>query len=404
MTKQYKSICDRITQRIIDFLDEGIIPWQKPWVGGSANAPRSVSTKKVYRGTNLAILGCSGFKSPWWLTFGQARKLGGAVRKGQKAYPVHYWKFPKLQDCPLCGGDDHEAVASCPKCDDNGKYIGKFAQLFSFNVFNASQCDGLPEKYYEIIEDSKRLNDFSPIEKADEIVNNYAKVYHDDKLAERGEYLHDNPPTVFHDQQDRNYYSPLADEVHLTTPEQFISNEEYYSVCFHELVHSTGHKDRLEREGVTGLNFFGSHEYSKEELVAEIGSTYLCGIAGIDRDTVIKNSAGYIQSWKKKLEDNTDWIVWAGTRASKACDHILGTEYGKETKKKVEKIVETVKVEEKNVSVGDYVWFKSDIEQGGKIVGIEGNELKLHEPDGFKGDYLRNNEFAYINADDCWIE
>ena len=326
MNKQYKSICDRITQRIVDFLDEGIIPWQKPWVGGSANAPRSVSTTKVYRGTNLAILGCAGYKSPWWLTFGQARKLGGAVRKGQKAYPVHYWKFPQEGDCKSCNGSG----TSCVKCEGTGRYTPKFAHLFSFNIFNANQCDGLPEKYYEIIEDSERLNDFSPIEKAEEIVNDYALVYGGRRgLNERSWNIQDNPPKVFHDQQDHNFYSPDGDEIHLTTPEQFISDEEYYSTCFHELVHSTGHKSRLDREGVTGQNFFGSHEYSKEELVAEIGSTYLCGIAGIDRDTVIKNSAGYIQSWKKKLQENTDWIIWAGTRASKAADHILGTEYSK---------------------------------------------------------------------------
>jgi antirestriction protein ArdC len=158
------------------------------------------------------------------------------------------------------------------------------------------------------------LNDFSAIEKAEKIVEGYK-----------------NPPTIFHDQQDRNFYSPPSDEVHLTTPEQFISNEEYYSTTFHELVHSTGHSSRLNRGNDTRNRNSNNElqEYSREELVAEIGSTYLCGIAGIDRDAVIKNSAGYIQSWKKKLEENTDWIVWAGTRASKACDHILGTEYGK---------------------------------------------------------------------------
>ena len=325
MTKQYKSICERITQRIIDFLDEGLIPWQKPWKGGSANAPRSVSTKKVYQGTNLAILGCAGYSSPWWITFGQARKLGGSVRKGQKAYPVHYWKFPVEGDCKACNGSN----PSCPKCEGTGRYTPLFAQLFSFNVFNASQCDGLPEEYYEAIEEDTDLNDFTPIEKAEEIVHGYAEVYYEDKMSQRSEYLNDNPPKIFHDQSDRNYYSPLADEIHLTTPEQFISDEEYYSTAFHEMVHSSGHESRLEREGIVDSDGFGSHKYSKEELVAEIGSTYLCGIAGIDKEAVIKNSAGYIQSWKKKLEDNKDWIVWAGTRASKACDHILGTEYGK---------------------------------------------------------------------------
>ena len=313
MTKQYQSICERITQRIIDFLDEGIIPWQKPWRGGSANAPRSVSTKKVYRGTNLALLSCAGYNSPWWLTFGQSKKLGGSVRKGEKAFPVHYWKFPKEEDCKTCQGGQ----PLCEYCGGSGKYTAKFAQLFSFNIFNASQCDGLPEKYYEEIKQDEELNDFSPIEKAENIVNGY-----------------ESSPKVFHDQQDRNYYNPSADEVHLTKPEQFISDEEYYSTTFHELVHSTGHKDRLAREGVVDSDGFGSHKYSKEELVAEIGSTYLCGIAGIDKDAVIKNSAGYIQSWKRKLEDNKDWIVWAGTRASKSADHILGTGYNATDKPK----------------------------------------------------------------------
>ena len=320
MTKQYKSICERITQRIIDFLDEGIIPWQKPWKGGSANAPRSVSTKKVYRGTNLALLSCAGYNSPWWITFGQARKIGGAVRKGERSFPVHYWKFPVEGDCKSCNGNN----PSCPKCEGSGRYTPLFARLFSFNIFNASQCDGLPEEYYGEIETDDDLNDFTPIEKAEKIVSGY-----------------ENPPEVFHDQSNRNFYYPLADEVHLTKPEQFISDEEYYSTTFHELVHSTGHSKRLDRGNDTRdrLAEDSKHEYSKEELVAEIGSTYLCGIAGIDKEAVIKNSSGYIQSWKEKLEDNKDWIVWAGTRASKAADHILGTEYGKETKKKGEKKV-----------------------------------------------------------------
>ena len=303
---QYKAICKRITDRIVAFLDDGIIPWNKPWVGGSFNAPRSVSTGKIYRGANLIILSAAGYSSPWWLIFGQARKLGGAVRKGEKSYPIHYWKFPKVQDCPKCGGNDTQ---NCPHCDENGKYTGKFARLFSFNVFNASQVDGLPEKYYESIEAPTGC-EFDPVEKAEEIVAGYK-----------------NAPQVFHDQSDRNYYSPSNDEIHLCEKDQFISTEEYYSTLFHEFTHSTGHESRLDRDGVTGIHHFGSHGYSKEELVAEFGSAFLCGIANIDKDDVVKNSAAYIQSWKKKLEENTDWIVWAGTRAAKAADHILGNEY-----------------------------------------------------------------------------
>ena len=303
--KQYQSICKRITERILGFLEQGIVPWQKPWNGGKANAPRSVSTKKVYRGTNLAILGCAGYESPWWLTFGQAKKLGGQVRKGEKSFPIHYWKFHPAQDCKTCLGGQ----PLCEHCGGSGKYQ-PFPSLFSFNVFSANQCDGLPEKYYPAIKDDDEVRDFTPVEACDEIIANYP-----------------DSPKVYHDQADSCHYRPSADEVHMVKPEKFISDEEYYSTFFHELVHSTGHKKRLAREGVTGLNFFGSHEYSKEELVAELGSTFLCAIAGIDRSSVIQNSASYISGWKSKLSENEDWIVWAGSRSAKACDHILGTEY-----------------------------------------------------------------------------
>jgi len=306
--KQYTQICDRVTDRILGFLDEGKIPWQKPWVGGVSNAPRSASSKKIYRGTNLALLSCAGYSSPWWLTYNQAKKLGGSVKKDEKSFPVHYWKFHDKVECTKCPKDTSKP---CYFCKGTGEYK-PLPNLFSFNVFNASQCDGLPEKYYEIIEDKNKLKDFKPIEEAEKIVKGY-----------------ENAPKIFHDQSDRNFYIPAKDEVHLTREEQFISPEECYSTTFHELVHSTGHKDRLARDGVTGINFFGSHDYSKEELVAELGASFLCGVSGIDREEVIKNSAGYIQSWKKKLSENTDWIVWAGTRASKACDHILGINYSK---------------------------------------------------------------------------
>jgi|TARA_R110000823_G_scaffold189517_9_gene321356 antirestriction protein ArdC len=307
---KYNQICSRINDRILGFLKDGIVPWQKPWKGGKFNAPRSVSSGKLYRGTNLSLLGCAGYESPWWLTFGQAKKLGGQVIKGQKSFPVSYWKFYPKEDCTgFYGTTGGCSGSSCGKCRGTGQYQ-PLPSLFSFNVFNANQCEGLPEKYYPVIENDEDARDFTPVEACEEIVANYP-----------------SKPDVYHDQTDSCHYSPAKDEVHMVKPEKFVSDEEYYSTFFHELVHSTGHKKRLAREGVTGLNFFGSHEYSKEELVAELGSTYLCAIAGIDRSSVIQNSASYISGWKSKLTDNVDWIVWAGSRSAKACDHILGTEF-----------------------------------------------------------------------------
>ena len=304
--KQYKKICKIITDRIIGLLKKGVVPWQKPWKGGAYNIPRSVSTKKHYQGTNLTLLSCAGYSSPWFLTYGQAKNLGGQVKKGEKSLPVTYWKF---YDEEVCTGYYNSSLGcagkSCGKCSGTGKYK-PMPNLFSFNVFNALQCEKLPEKYYKIIKKKEELIDFTPIKDCEEIIKNYP-----------------NKPKIAHDQNNRCFYRPSADAVHMVKPEKFISKEEYYSTFFHELIHSTGHKSRLNREGVSGTHFFGSHEYSKEELVAELGSTFLCGISGIDRSSVIKNSASYIKSWKSKLSKNEDWILWAGSRSSKAVEYIL---------------------------------------------------------------------------------
>ena len=309
---KYNQICKRINDRILGFLKDGIVPWQKPWNGGKFNAPRSVSTNKVYRGTNLSLLGCAGYESPWWLTFGQAKKLGGQVRKGEKSFPVSYWKFYPSEDCTgYYGTSGGCSGGGCGKCKGTGKYKPR-PSLFSFNVFNANQCEDLPEKYYPSVKDEDEVRDFSPVEACDEIIANYP-----------------NSPKVYHDQANSCFYSPPTDEVHMVAPEKFVSDEEYYSTLFHELVHSTGHSKRLDRGNDTRdrLAFDSEHEYSKEELVAELGSTFLCAISGIDRSEVIQNSASYISSWKSKLSENEDWIVWAGSRSAKACDHILGTEF-----------------------------------------------------------------------------
>lgn len=306
MSKIYDQITKRITDIVVGMLDKGVVPWHKPWKGGAANAPRSVSTNKYYRGSNAMLLGAAGYSSPWWLTFGQARKLGGKVRKGEKSLPVHYWKFNAEYDCRICGGSgtDEAGGESCPVCEGTGKYTPKYPQLFSFNVFNVTQCDGLPDEYYEAIEPG---NEFNPIEECEKICDGYQ-----------------NAPGIYHDSTGA-YYTPLTDDIHLPAPEQFETPSEYYSTRFHEMVHSTGHKSRLQREGITNNDGFGNHEYSKEELVAEMGATFLRGLAGANGDKVMNNSAAYIAHWKQKLQKNTNWIVWASSRAAKATDWILET-------------------------------------------------------------------------------
>jgi antirestriction protein ArdC len=109
----------------------------------------------------------------------------------------------------------------------------------------------------------------------------------------------------------------------MSLKEQFKSEESYYATLFHELSHSTGHKKRLNRDTVTDGAMFGSHSYSKEELVAEFSSSFLCGVAGIDKEELTKNTAAYIESWSRKLKANPKWLVSACGQAAKAANFIL---------------------------------------------------------------------------------
>lgn len=117
-------------------------------------------------------------------------------------------------------------------------------------------------------------------------------------------------------------YSPSLDYVQLPATHTFNSSEEYYSTCFHELTHATGHASRLGRKSILELSYFGSHEYSKEELVAEMGAAFLCGYSGIEQRT-IENSAAYIEGWLKVLKGDKTLLVHAGAFAQKAVDYIL---------------------------------------------------------------------------------
>jgi antirestriction protein ArdC len=137
-----------------------------------------------------------------------------------------------------------------------------------------------------------------------------------------------NAPMIEHNEP-RAYYQPPEDRVNMPKSNLFQSNEEYYSTLFHELAHSTGHKSRLDRDEISKVNLFGSHDYSKEELVAEMGSAFLCGHCSIE-PSVIENQAAYIQNWLRKLHSNKKWLVYAAAKAQKAADFILGVDHEKE--------------------------------------------------------------------------
>jgi antirestriction protein ArdC len=280
-----------ITDRVIALLQQGTVPWQKPWQGAEL-VPQNLVSHKPYRGVNVFLLHAMSYTSPYWLTFKQAQELGGHIRKGEKACPVVFWKWLDLER-------------------DGQKERVPF--LCYYSVFNVAQCEGI-EAHVPSVTGATR--EHSPLEAAERIVQGMPKR----PVIKRG--------------QAQAFYSPADDYVGMPSPEQFRTGEDYYSVLFHELTHSTGAECRLNRKGVSGTDgqwsAFGSQSYSKEELVAEMGAAFLCGHAGIVERT-IENSASYIANWLSKLKDDAKLVVQAAAQAQKAADFILDANHHADT-------------------------------------------------------------------------
>ena len=268
----------RITDRIIALLEQGTVPWHKPWKV-KTGPPRNLVTGKPYRGINVFLLMALGYDSPHWLTFRQAIQLGGSVKKGEKACPVVFWKRMTIED---------EAT------EDKRK----IPLLRLYHVFNIAQCEGLG---------TRSATEDPPIVPA--------------KPAEVAANM-PQPPALKHGMA-KAFYS-LSDDIVWMPPRSRFENEDgYFATLFHELVHSSGHEKRLKRQSLLEKGGFGTDPYCREELVAEMGAAFLCGHAEIV-DRTIDNSAAYIAGWLKQLKDDKTLIVQAAAQAQKAADFILG--------------------------------------------------------------------------------
>ena len=275
-----RSVYDIITDRIIEKLETGTVPWQKPW-NAEAGQPRNIRGT-VYRGVNVFLLGCQGYESPYWLTFRQARELGGSVRRGERGSPVVFWKWNERA---------HESA------DGEARTL-RSPILRYYTVFNAAQCEGIPVPK---LEQPHRVHE--PIGECEAIVAGYPSA-----------------PTIRHG-GGAAFYVPAFDAVTLPVPEAFESGEAYYATLFHELGHSTGHRSRLARDGVVNVARFASHAYSCEELVAEMTAAFLSARCGIER--TLDNSAAYIAGWLRVLRRDARMVVVAGAQAQKAAEWIL---------------------------------------------------------------------------------
>jgi antirestriction protein ArdC len=277
-----KQITEIITERIIEALEKGDIPWKKTWI----NAPKNSISKKEYRGINRLLLSMTDFNSPYFLTFKQARDLGGYVKKGSRGIPVVYWHL-----CKVRKNEEEEMTEISEKTIPFMRY---------YIVFNIEQVEGIDKSKF-----TEHKRDFKPVETCKNIVKGYK-----------------DSPVILH-QGFQPAYIPAIDTVEIPLPENFTSEENYYSTLFHELTHSTGHKNRLDRKEVAFTQRFGSCNYAEEELVAEIGASFLCSYAGIE-NTTIDNSTAYIQGWLKVLNDDRKMIINAASRAEKSMKHIMG--------------------------------------------------------------------------------
>ncbi len=252
-------IYEMITDRIIAELEKGTVPWRMPWNGYIKGFPQNFTSKKNYRGVNIFTLKLAMRSTPYWITFNQAKQLKGSIKKGEKGYPVVFWKFLEKKD------NETSEKKNIPL-------------LRYYTVFNLDQCEGI-----EIPEiDQPETREFTPIEQAEKIITDMP-----------------NKPTINHNEA-RAFYRPAADMVNMPKKELFLSDAEYYSTIFHEIAHSTGHFSRLNRENEVKNHMFGSADYSREELIAEMTASFLCAESNIENET-IENFQSRVQ---KAMDDN----------------------------------------------------------------------------------------------------
>lgn len=290
-----------VTDQIISLLETGIVPWQKPWA--DAGVPANLLSKRQYRGINLWLLLSLNYEQNYFLTWDQIKSIGGSVKKGEAGHIVVFWK---------------PVQKKAEETEDKQKSV---PMLRYYKVFNIVQCRDIPENIIPKVEPS--IKEFDPLLECEAIIHGMPDC-----------------PTIIHKEQ-HAYYRIDTDSINMPRKKSFKSVESYYSTLFHELVHSTGAEKRLGRKTLMDMVPFGAPSYVMEELVAEMGSAYLCRFSNI-LPNEIKNTVAYLDNWLDVLKKDKRFIISASGQAQKAVDFIIGGQVNESKDELSESIEESV--------------------------------------------------------------
>lgn len=283
-------IYQMVTDRIAAQLEQGKVPWHKPW-NVKVGMPKNLITGKEYQGVNLVLLGSQNYDNPYWLSYKQATEKGANIRKGEKGSIIVYWSYlDKTTGKPANLDNDSPQKT-------NSKDLVPILRYYT--VFNANQCENIKTPELPNI-----TNQHNPIKEANDVI-----------------ICMKDAPEIKHGFTKASY-NKSKDMVSMPTETTFQTPEHYYSTLFHEVTHSTGHEKRLDRK--FGIQF-GDQDYAKEELIAEMGAAFLCAKTGIDNKSIQENETAYIQSWLKALQNDKKLFVVAAGHAQKAVNLITNT-------------------------------------------------------------------------------
>ena len=262
---------EQIVAKIIEQIEQNkVLPWQCGYL--KEGLPRNFVTGRGYHGRNLLMLFCANYNRSGFMTYAQAKKLGGQVRKGEHGFPIVYAESGRYIE------------------NEEGKKEWKHGCAKLYHVFNVAQIDGLPETQ-QVEGDNPDIEKFI--------------------AALPVEWNRGRCPS----------FCPEADTVQIPLRGDYDEESVYYSTLFHELIHWSGAEHRLNREMSTD---FGDNVYSREELVAELGAAIMCGRFGIDCASTMNKSASYLDNWLKVIKEDAKVLIDSAKKAEEAVEYLLG--------------------------------------------------------------------------------